>query len=269
MIIVSVLQNVSSSSLSSLSQGLTIGVLIDCFRRPSWEFLSVSSYMIPVAAIMFATKRFTTVAFGLFRCLLSLWVFCLPGMLGAPLNFSCPQISSKHLLRGLRPITVLQLQQFTPLPLCKKAKLDRILKKAGAGDQQTRGKLFHSASRPSATFDGTNGADVDPSRVAGCTAADLERLLVIQPSPGSKCAWRMNCGYDADRFPQILYHATMPSPAGNDPESENTLQQCRLCRPVYRIVSVLRRRYRSAQRHCKVWDRQPSFLRIIIGYECP
>eukprot|EP00117_Sycon_ciliatum_P009283 scpid80148/ scgid11638/ len=120
---------------------------------------------------------------------------------------------------------------------------------------------------------------VAPSAIPGCSEVDLDLLMAVTPrdiASDSPCQWRMQCDYDEFRFPRTLYEARMPRP-----RSGYQAVVCPRCRPVYRLLWVLRLvtpvpllasasngniAADAARAECPQWSWAEQ--RIVVAYDC-
>ena len=164
----------------------------------------------------------------------------------------CPSLSRKKLLLALGASRT-QLQAYSPLPLCRGSTL--------APEQLQSNDYNDLKNSPPPTantwHDSAGFGNLPLDTVPGCSAADISQLMVQQPQPGSNCPWRIQCDYDPDRFPSLLYKAVQPN--------DNLWQVACACKPIQRVAWVLRR---VSVNGCNVWSTEVSRELLTVGYNC-
>eukprot|EP00117_Sycon_ciliatum_P026487 scpid61374/ scgid21731/ len=170
----------------------------------------------------------------------------------------CPQVSNRKLLRWLGSAGRRHLQHFTPMSLCLRSNRERAaaaLSASSSFSQQHQSAYGTAVSLEDWTENHSTRLDM----VRGCTSPDLNQLMSITPDIGSRCSWNLECDYDADRFPAILYTAKKTFTSMVD------IQRCD-CSRIRRNVFVLRRR--RDNNGCLSWNQTLQLETITIGYTC-
>ena len=172
---------------------------------------------------------------------------------------TCATVSQAELARELgehRPV----LQHFTPDSLCPSEleQSEAPVKSDQAASQLQDGLLSRR------TASSQNAAALRP----GCSAADLELLMAVQPSDPGACSWRLHCLYDEDRFPRTLYDAARVITGDGAKDAYCAV----LCRPVTRVLFVLRlvdnSRFGVTRQppNCPGWEWSKQF--ITVAFDC-
>lgn len=123
---------------------------------------------------------------------------------------------------GLRAL----LQHFTPEPLCASS---YEAETASANAAETAQLALLQRKRSSTD-------EIDLQTYPGCTTSDLHWLMANPSVSQSTCQWNMQCQYDPQRFPQILYQAVLSQ---TDSKLKNVVCAV-ICLPVRRTLYVVR-----------------------------
>eukprot|EP00117_Sycon_ciliatum_P002279 scpid77715/ scgid7578/ len=185
----------------------------------------------------------------------------------------CPVKSDAQLVRMLGSRRI-PLQHFSPDALCENDPVSSVDSFPRDGktisEQDLQAMLLAKRGHPNI---------VAPSAIPGCSEVDLDLLMAVTPrdiASDSPCQWRMQCDYDEFRFPRTLYEARMPRP-----RSGYQAVVCPRCRPVYRLLWVLRLvtpvpllasasngniAADAARAECPQWSWAEQ--RIVVAYDC-
>ena len=189
------------------------------------------------------------------HCVIKTILLCLAvsWVRGAPASkLPCKAATTKSLLHQLgehrRP-----LQAFSPWPLCNNA-----MRKVRATVAARIDAAINSTKQfPAATILGNLQEQEFWGSLEGCTAEDVNLLLINLPEASSTCSWTIKCDYDRQRFPQVLYQAKLTL-------SSMAAIACN-CRPVVRDVAVLRE-VRVGMQSCPKW--RLTVEPLTIAYDC-